>query len=123
MALLVTSGFQLSCSFGTAPSAMIVLPTNKVLCSSNPAANIMDNVSMVNILPFALCTSMANPAVAAAAGAPMPCIPVIPGPWIPGSPTVLLGGKPAVSHTCKLMCAYAGVIQISAPAQTKTLVP
>lgn len=129
MALLVTSGTQMMCSFGLSPSILNVLPVNRVMCSKKPAANIMDNVSMLNIMPFGMCTSMANPQVAAATAAalgvltPMPCIPAIAGPWIPGSPTVLSGGKPAVNHTCKLMCNYAGVIQITAPAQGKTLVP
>lgn len=129
MALFVTSGTQMICSMGLEPSVLNVLPQNRVMCGKKPAANIMDNVSHVNIMPFGMCTSMANPQVAAATTAamgvltPMPCNPAIAGPWIPGSPTVLSGGKPAVNHTCKLMCAYAGVIQITAPAQSKTLVP
>ncbi|MGN0342456.1 MAG: DUF4280 domain-containing protein [Roseburia sp.] len=128
MSILVTSGTQLMCSFGTAPSALNVLPTCKVMCKT-PVANIMDNVPMVNVMPFAMCTSLANPAVSAATAAalgvltPQPCTPVIAGPWAPGSPTVMVGGKPAVNNTCKLMCAYAGVIQVVTPAQTTTMVP
>lgn len=110
MSIIVTSGAQLMCSFGMAPSALNVLPAGKVLCSNMPAACIMDNVPMVNIMPFGMCTSLANPQVAAATAAalgvltPMPCIPVIAAPWAPGSPTVLVGGKPAVNNTCKCMC-------------------
>ena len=128
MSILVTSGTQLMCSFGTAPSALNVLPLSRVMCGA-PAANIMDNVPMVNIMPFAMCTSLANPTVSAATAAaagvltPMPCVPVIAGPWAPGSATVMVGGKPAVNNTCKLMCAYAGVIQAVTPAQTTTMVP
>lgn len=129
MALLVTSGSQMMCSVGLAPSVLNVLPVNRVMCGNKPAANIMDNVSMLNIMPFGMCTSLANPQVAAATAAKLgvltlvPCIPAITGPWTPGSPTVLSGGRPAVNHTCKLMCAHAGVIQITAPVQGKTLVP
>jgi hypothetical protein len=66
----------------------VVLPKNKVLCEGPPAANIMDHVPMLNILPFGVCSSPANPTVVAATAAalgvltPMPCIPA---PWAPGA--------------------------------------
>lgn len=89
-----------------------------------PLATIMDNVPMKNIMPFGMCSSLANPTVASATSAalgvltPMPCLPVIPAPWVPGSPTVLIGNFPALNQTCKLMCAYGGVIQITNPGTT-----
>ena len=92
---LVCAGAQLMCSFGMAPSALVVTPQNKVLCGGPPAANIMDMKPMANIVPFGMCSSMANPTVASATAAamgvltPMPCVPVISGPWAPGSTTVL----------------------------------
>lgn len=125
---LVCAGAQLMCSFGMAPSALAVLPQNKVLCGGPPAANILDNKPLVNVPPFGMCSSLANPTVAAATAAalgvltPMPCVPVIPAPWAPGSATVLLGNMPALNSTCKLMCAYGGVIQIVSPGQIKTTV-
>lgn len=128
MSVLVTSGTQLMCSFGAAPSVLQVLPTGKVLCGT-PVANIMDSAPIVNVSPFGMCTSMANPMVSAATAAamgvltPQQCIPAIIGPWSPGSATVMVGGKPAVNNTCKLMCAYAGVIQVVVPAQMTTMVP
>jgi hypothetical protein len=121
-------GAMMQCSFGVAPSSLVVLPANKVL-TSTPDANIMDNKPMVNILPFGMCSSMANPTVAAATAAalgaltPMPCVPVIPAPWAPGSPTVLIGNMPALNSDSKLMCAYAGVIQITSPGQTTVMIP
>ena len=128
MSFCVCGGAMLTCSFGMAPSVLNVLPVARVV-SNTPLATIMDNVPLVNVMPFGMCQSPANPAVAAATAAamgvltPMPCIPVIPGPWIPGSPTVLIGGKPALNNTCKLMCAYGGVIQITNPATTNIQVP
>lgn len=83
----------------------------------------------MNIMPFGMCTSLANPTVASATAAalgvltPMPCIPVLPAPWVPGSPTVLIGSSQALNHSCKLMCAYGGVIQILNPAVTNIQVP
>lgn len=68
MSVIVTSGAQLMCSFGMAPSALNVLPASKVQCSNMPPACITDNQPMVNIMPFGMCTSMANPQVAAGNG-------------------------------------------------------
>ncbi|HDP24295.1 MAG TPA: DUF4280 domain-containing protein, partial [Deltaproteobacteria bacterium] len=103
MANLVISGATVMCSFGAAPGALTVLPVSRTMCSGMPAATIMDHVPMVNIKPFGMCSSPANPTVAAATAAklgvftPMPCVPATGAPWVPGSPTVLIGGKPALN--------------------------
>ena len=128
MAMQVCMGAMLQCSFGAAPSSLVVLPANKTL-TGTPAANIMDNKPMVNIMPFAMCSSMANPTVAAATAAalgaltPRPCVPVIPAPWVPGAPTVLIANMPALDNNCKLTCAYGGMIQITNPGQTTVMIP
>lgn len=114
----VCMGAQLQCSFGAAPSSLVVLPKNRVTTNYMPDANIMDNIPMVNILPFGMCSSIANPTVATATTAalgvltPMPCLPVIPAPWTPGNPTVLIGNMPIVNNTSKCFCAFGGVISI-----------
>lgn len=108
----------MTCSFGMAPSTLNVMPAAKTT-SAMPLATISDNVPFVNIMPFGMCQSMANPTVASATAAamgaltPMPCTPVISGPWAPGVPQVLVGGKPAVNNQCKLTCAYGGMIQFA----------
>ena len=125
----VCNGAVLMCSFGVAPSTLTVLPVDRVMTSSQPAATIMDNEPMVNIEPFGMCISLANPTVAAATTAafgvltPMPCIPVTVAPWAPGAPTVLLGGKPALDNTCQLMCMWGGVIQVTVPGQFREQIP
>lgn len=127
MGYCVCGGATLQCSFGAAPSTYNVLPASKVM-TSMPIANIMDNVPMVNVMPFGMCSSLMNPTVASATAAalgvltPMPCIPVLTAPWTPGSPTVMVGGKPAVNNTCKLMCAYGGVIQVVNPGSSNITV-
>lgn len=128
MGLLVCNGATLQCSFGAAPGTLTVLPANKVNATM-PAATIMDNKPFVNILPFGMCTSMANPAVASATAAalgvltPMPCTPVTSAPWAPGCPTVLIANKPALNNNSKLICSYGGVIQILYGGQAQTQVP
>lgn len=128
MALQVCMGAMMQCSFGAAPSSLVVLPANRVQ-TSVPDANIMDNKPIVNIVPFGMCSSPANPTVAAATAAalgvltPMPCVPVIPAPWIVGAPTVLLGNMPALDNQSKLMCAWGGVIQLNTPGQFTVMVP
>jgi hypothetical protein len=120
---------MLQCSFGAAPAALNVLPANRVTAGGPPAANIMDNKPVVNIPPFGMCTSMANPQVAAATAAamgaltPMPCVPVIPAPWAPGSPTVMIGPFPALTSTSKCMCAWGGMIQPAVPGQFTVQAP
>lgn len=106
----------------------MVLPTNRVT-STLPIANIMDNKPMMNILPFGMCQTMSNPAVAAATAAklgvftPAPCVPVTTAPWAPGSPTVHVANFPALTNTSKCMCNWGGVIQIVNPGQMTIQVP
>jgi Domain of unknown function (DUF4280) len=128
MGLQVCMGAMMQCSFGAAPSSLVVLPANRVL-TGTPAATIMDHVPMVNILPFGMCSASSNPVVAAATAAalgvltPMPCIPLTPSPWAPGSPTVTVGPFPVLNNSSMLNCAWGGVIQINSPGQTNTQIP
>ncbi len=129
MAQLVSMGATLTCSFGTTPSTFNITPENRVNASKIAAATIMDNVPMKNISPFGMCTTLINPQVAAATSAaagvltPQPCIPVITAPWTPGSPTVMIGNKPALNSTSMCMCTWTGVISVTSPGQTTVNVP
>ncbi len=129
MAQQVCSGATLQCSFGMAPSSLVVLPVNRVTTADQPDANIMDNKPLVNIMPFGTCFSLANPSVAAATAAalgvltPMPCIPVTPAPWVSGAPTVMLAQMPTLDNQSTLMCIWGGVIQIVNPGELTVSVP
>lgn len=128
MAIQVCAGAVLQCRFGMAPSVLVVTPENKVL-GMVPDANIMDHMPMKNIMPFSMCTTQSNPAVAAATSAattaalgvftptPAPCIPATATPWAPGVPKVLIGNMPALNDTSTLMCSYGGVISIKSGGQ------
>jgi hypothetical protein len=125
----VCMGAQLQCSFGLAPSALVVLPQNRVMTANVPAANILDNKPFVNIVPFGLCTCPGNPAVAAATAAalgvltPMPCTPMTSAPWTPGCPTVVIANQPALDTPSKLMCSYGGVISVLQAGQLAHQIP
>ena len=128
MAMHVCTGAMMKCSMGLAPSNFIATP-KMVMTGNMPAGNIMDFVPMLNIPPFGMCMSLANPQVAAATAAalgaltPMPCIPVPTGPWAPGAPTVLVAGMPALNNSSMLTCAWAGVITFATPGQFTEMIP
>ncbi|HLG55427.1 MAG TPA: DUF4280 domain-containing protein [Vicinamibacterales bacterium] len=129
MGTQVCSGAAMTCSFGAAPSTLTVLPDKMVQTSNLPAATIMDHKPMVNIMPFGMCMSAANPTVASATAAalgvltPMPCIPVTTAPWAPGSATVMIKNVPTLNESSKLMCNWGGVIAITTPGQFTHHVP
>jgi hypothetical protein len=124
MPKLVVNGAKLKCSEGLAPSTLTVLPVNGSDGDQQPAATIMDQVPMMNIAPFGMCKTQANPQVAAATAAaqgvltPMPCVPVIPAPWSPGSSVVTINELKALSDDSKCNCAWTGSIEITDPAST-----
>jgi len=131
MPMQVCMNAQMMCTFGMAPSNLVVLPINRVMTNQMPDANIMDHIPLVNIMPFGACFSIANPTVAAATAAalgvltPMPCIPNTPAPWITGaiSPPVLLGNQPSLDNVSQLMCIWGGVITFITPGEFTVMIP
>ncbi|WP_372728287.1 DUF4280 domain-containing protein [Nocardioides sp.] len=127
MGLNVATGAMAMCSFGAAPSSLAFLPTPRVMVEGKPAGTIMDFVPMVNVPPFGMCMSLANPTVAGATAAalgvltPMPCVPVLPAPWKPGAPKTLIGGKPALVSGSTCQCAWGGVVTITYPGAVSTM--
>ncbi len=125
MSLLTAAGANLMCTMGTAPAPIKVTSQTVVTTEGKPAATIQDAAPMTNLGPFGMCTSLANPAVASATAAalgvltPQPCTPVPAGTWIPTKPKVLINGKPCLTQDCKIMCSYAGSINITLPGQVK----
>ncbi len=129
MPMQVCMGAQMMCTFGMAPSQLVVLPLHKTFTDQMPDANIMDHVPMLNIMPFGMCMSPANPVVAAATAAalgvltPMPCIPNTPAPWVAGAPTVMLDNAPTLDNVSQLMCVWGGVITFVYPGEVTVMVP
>ena len=119
----VCNGAILMCSFGTAPGALTILPTNRKTTSVQPSATIMDFIPLENIPSFMMCMCAANPEVASATAAafgvltPMPCVPMTTMPWAPGSPNTTLSNIPALDQADKLMCDYGGEITVMEAGQ------
>ena len=117
----LVTGTLLKCSMGLAPAvfASTPLPGLPLVNGALPAATIVQFLPMVNIPPFGMCQSMANPqviaATAAAMGAltPMPCVPNVVAPWMPPAVSTLALGQPLATIGSKCMCMWGGMIEAS----------
>ena len=116
MAQLVVMNAQCKCSFGTMPASLTLVP-NMVNGVNQTVATIQD-FAISNLPTFGQCSAPTNPQVIAAQGSPVPCVPVLVSPWAPGSPTVTVGGQPALTSDSKTMCSWAGVVEISNAGQS-----
>lgn len=120
----VCLGAVTRCTGGLAPSSLLVVG-KRPMCPT-PAANIMDNKPLVNILPFGMCNLPANPMVAALTAAalgvltPAPCIPATSAPWMPGNPKVLVDNFPTLTSDSTCLCSYGGMISVAFAGQVIT---
>jgi len=124
MSYYVCKGAKLKCSMGDQQSDLgVIHPAMPVYLHGENMANIMDHKPMMNIKPFGKCRSLANPTVAAATSAnqgrltPMPCIPNTTTPWMNGKMDTFIKGQPALLNNCKLMCMWAGTIELTNEGQ------
>ena len=109
----VGQGATLLCSCGVAPGRLSFADP------SRSSATVNDRTPYQNVMPFGMCTSMANPGVQAQMSAnhgilvPYPCQPVIAGSWSPGLPIETIGKPPApaLDANSLLHCAWGGVIR------------
>jgi hypothetical protein len=128
MPKLVVNGATMKCNQGMAPATLTILPVNGSNGDEQPAGTIMDHIPMVNVAPFGMCQTTANPQVAAATAAamgtltPQPCIPVLPSPWSPGAEVVTIQGIKALSDDSKCTCAWTGSIAITDPGSSELTV-
>ncbi len=119
----ICNGAQMTCTFGMAPSALVVLPGRMVQLGEMTMANIMDFKPMVNVMPFGMCNTLSNPTVASATSAamgvltPMPCIPALTAPWQPGNPMMLVDNMPALTSQSMCVCTWGGVIRFTTDGQ------
>ena len=107
----------LRCTMSAGPAIFSAVPPKKSLSANMPVATIMHNKPFVNIMPFPGCVSLLNPTVVPPFVPMGLCVPVIPAPWFPGSPKVLVQGQPILNKQSKLACSYGGVITFAFPGQ------
>jgi hypothetical protein len=116
------TGALLKCTMGLTPTVFVAdaLPGAPMILGALPAATIVQ-VLPNNILPFGMCKSPANPAVAAATAAalgvltPAPCLPVPASPWAPPSMVTFINMLPMATVSSKCACAFGGLISVSTP--------
>jgi len=119
----IVAGAKVKCSFGEQSVSLQLPLDHKIFINEKAQANITDFKPMLNIPPFGMCSSMANPTVAAATAAnygrlqKMPCIPVLTMPWIGGKADLLLGDQPALLKSACLNCQWAGQIKFEDDGQ------
>ncbi|OPZ90135.1 MAG: hypothetical protein BWY74_02443 [Firmicutes bacterium ADurb.Bin419] len=119
----VVEGATLKCSFGDSSSKFMVPMKHEAYINDKSQGNMMDFTPMVNIKPFGMCSSIANPMVAQATSAAggvlqkMPCIPATSSPWMCCKNDLLITGFPAILKSSTLMCMWCGVIEIEDDGQ------
>jgi len=131
MEYFVNKGAKLKCPCGSEqPELEVVHIGDTVLLCGKLMANIADNKPAVNIKPFGQCSSMVNPAVAAATAAnygrlqKMPCVPITPFPWLNGKMNLIINGSPALLNTSKCACSWSigRLIEVADPGQNSVYV-
>ncbi|MDR2732024.1 MAG: DUF3289 family protein [Fibromonadaceae bacterium] len=131
MEYYVNKRAKLKCPWGSEqPELEVVHIGDPVILCGELMANIADNKPMANIKPFGQCSSLANPAVAAATSAnygrlqKMPCVPITPSPWLGGKMDLIINGSPALLSTCKCACSWSNgrLIEIADPGQDSVYV-
>ena len=114
MAVQVSTGATVMCTFGAAPAEFTASGMD---VSATTPAGVITDVTVANIPTFGMCAAPTNPQVIAAFGSPVPCLPVL-QPWTPGSARVTINGVNALDDTSQCVCAWLGVVTVMSPGQS-----
>lgn len=124
MKLCLCAGAVLKCSFGSLPTPFSALPTSGVMAMGRPVGVDTDILPILNLASFGLCRSLSNPMVASATTAamgaltPMPCVPVPSGSWKSPGSKIQIRGRPVLTSSSTLACAWGGQISVQFAGQT-----
>lgn len=127
MGIAVVTGAMILCPFGTTPANLVVTSQSTCLAEGKLLATITDT-SVANIPTCGMCSSLANPQVAAATAealgvlTPQPCVPAIAGTWTAVRPKCIVGGKPCLTSEATAVCSYGGTMSIINAGQKTVLV-
>ena len=105
---LGTLGALHSCPMGTLPIMPLVVLPNTVMGLDLPAATVLDNFIFLNMEPYITCKIL----TAMALGVPIPCIPLVSAPWIPGGITVMINDAVALDSFDSAQCVIGGKIEM-----------
>ena len=109
MCELVKNKALAQCSMGTGPGAVMVLRPRTVKLTGENAGDDSEK----GISACGNCTSINNPAVVAADGAPVPCTPMpATFKWDGLSTVVKMNGSPALLSGSTLKCYFGGKMSI-----------
>ncbi|MEN0064207.1 MAG: DUF4280 domain-containing protein [Myxococcota bacterium] len=125
MPKVVCNGAKLKCSFGASPGSLTVTENQTVNVGTQKVATIRDHKPNVNISDFGMCSSAANPAVIAAQGSPVKCVPPLFLTWLSQAATVNTDGKgklPLDEASCTF-CVYLGMVTITDTNSDEVNVP
>ena len=121
---------MMMCTFGVAPSSLVVLPINQG--ADQPGARREHHgprshgehhaVRDVHRRRLTLRWPLPPPQPWAFS-LPCPAFPNTPAPWVPGAVTVLLGNQPTLDNVSTLNCIWGGVIQFTFPGEITVEVP
>jgi len=117
MAVQVSTGAQVQCSFGTLPA---VFDASGLKVSATTSAGVIADVTTENIPTFGMCSAPTNPAVISAGGS-APCLPVL-TPWTPGAARVTINGVNALDDASQCTCSWAGIVTVSSAGQQRVTI-
>lgn len=113
MGIIAVTGSLLSCSEGEIPVAFETQASSPILIDGLAIGQIVDNIPGANIGMFGICRRLSEESLF-----PVPCSYMPASIWIPGDPTVIIGGVPVLSAPNQLICAVGGVINLDFTGQT-----
>lgn len=109
MSKQVFAGATITCDKGTARVALQVQPDHGVHLNDKAAATICDALPVTNVPSFGDC-KLFSPS--------KPCMPST-NQWLCEAGNVSVGGVPALTSDCRLICMQGGMITIVDAGQTK----
>tara|TARA_R110000868_G_scaffold8205_7_gene42737 strand:- start:46701 stop:49136 length:2436 start_codon:yes stop_codon:yes gene_type:complete len=100
--IIAVSGALCGCQFGNTKSPALAMPVVPIDVNGKPPLQ----ASTVKLLPFGLCSSINNPTVMAAQGAPQPCVPSQAPGFMPLTKVTQYAGEPAIVASSKGSCPF-----------------
>lgn len=112
----VCSGATLSCTCGVGTSELRASTRGLSYEQNRSAATVADCQPLVNIPPFAACTSTLSPQPPVGGG--RACAPSFATLWTSRVASIRIDGLPVLDDTATILCTYGGMVRIQSPGQS-----